>query len=119
MEFNLNIDYDILCNQINLLTEINEKTSIEGPLNLLEEIQKQMKELPSDFWNTIEKYYPKYSSAQEILENDIMQKFCDGEELSNKDLEWLAGIGGVTDIKIALTKSDTSLYHKALKYKNK
>lgn len=33
----------------------------------------------SDTWEFVEKYYPKYSSCNEIAENDDLQKIVDGE----------------------------------------
>jgi hypothetical protein len=43
------------------------------------EVTLQQHLLPDDWWETVEKWFPKYSSSDDILHNDIMTRYVDGE----------------------------------------
>lgn len=42
-----------------------------------------------DYWAFIEKYYPKYSSCDNVLLSDILTRKLDGEEICKKDEEYV------------------------------
>ena len=74
-----------------------------------------MIKLPLNFWQIIEKNLPNYSSRNDVLENDILQRFVNEEPVSNEDAEWIAGIANnKNDIKKALHLSNVKLYIEAL-----
>ncbi len=116
MKFELNIDYKDICEQIDHITNINHDTNVgclEGPLNLLEEIQMQIENsLPENFWDIIEAKLPNYSSRDDVLENDILKRHTDGESIDKEDYAWLKENNylDINNAKIALIKSDTILY---------
>jgi hypothetical protein len=41
-------------------------------------------------WNFVADYYPNYSSADEILENDILQRLDDNETVDQEDIDRLS-----------------------------
>lgn len=43
------------------------------------EDKKFIQELPDGYWSIIERYLPKYSSRQDIADNDDLTKFVEGE----------------------------------------
>ena len=60
-------------------------------INEFEDKSNQEKEDESEFddWGFIEKYYPKYSSCESVLLNDILTRKLDGEEICEKDEEYI------------------------------
>jgi hypothetical protein len=42
-----------------------------------------------DYWAFIEKYYPKYYSCDSVLLSDILTRKLDGEEICEKDEEYI------------------------------
>lgn len=40
-------------------------------------------------WNIIECFLPDYYHRGEVLRSDILQRYVDGEEVNESDLEWL------------------------------
>ena len=56
-----------------------------------EDKNNQEKEYESkfDYWAFIEKYYPKYYSCDSVLLSDILTRKLDGEEICEKDEEYI------------------------------
>lgn len=44
-----------------------------------------------DYWSFIEKYYPNYSTCDNVLLNDILTKKLDGEKICKKDKKHIKG----------------------------
>ncbi len=83
-------------------------------------------------WDFVQKYYPNYSSSNEIAENDDLHKICDGEingyaeEMYNEKIEDLKifwGVGSITDeieneafkhFKALRDESDSKIYAEAI-----
>lgn len=42
-----------------------------------------------EIWKFIEEYLPNYYTRDDVLYNNILLKFIEGEELHDKDLEWI------------------------------
>lgn len=40
-------------------------------------------------WRFIEEYLPNYSSRDDVLQDDILFRFIDGDEVSEEDLKWI------------------------------
>lgn len=51
--------------------------------------QEEEDESEFDYWGFIEKYYPKYSSCDSVLLSDILTRKLDGEEICEKDEEYI------------------------------
>jgi hypothetical protein len=64
-----------------------------------------------DYWDFIEKHYPKYYSCNQILLSDILTKKLDGEEICEEDEEYIKD----WDIKAELLKLDQAIMQKAMK----
>lgn len=60
-------------------------------INEFEDIVEDVKEDESkfDYWAFIEQYYPKYSSSDSVLLSDILTRKLDGEEICEKDEEYI------------------------------
>lgn len=67
-----------------------------NPKKLWEYIIEEMGE--EQFNTVIEKYYPNYTSSDEILHSDIMWKSLNNEELDHKDLNWIDDFGSREDL---------------------
>ena len=40
-------------------------------------------------WRFIEEYLPNYSSRDDVLRDDILFRFVDGDDVSKEDLKWI------------------------------
>lgn len=40
-------------------------------------------------WRFIEEYLPNYSSRDDVLRDDILFRFVDGDDVSEEDLKWI------------------------------
>ena len=40
-------------------------------------------------WHFIEDYLPNYSSRDDILRNDILFRYIDGDYVSEEDMQWI------------------------------
>ena len=40
-------------------------------------------------WRFIEEYLPNYSSRDDVLQDDILFRFIDGDDVSEEDLNWI------------------------------
>ena len=62
-----------------------------------------------DYWRFIEKYYPNYSHCDSILLSDILTRKLDGEEICEKDEEYIKN----WDVRKELMKLDKKLLGKS------
>lgn len=62
-----------------------------------------------DYWGFIGKYYPNYYHCDSILLSDILTRKLDGEEICEKDEEYIKG----WDVRKELMKLDIELLGKA------
>ncbi|SEF48065.1 hypothetical protein [Flavobacterium urumqiense] len=51
--------------------------------------EEKEEESKFDYWAFIEKYYPKYYSCDSVLLSDILTRKLDGEEICEKDEEYI------------------------------
>ncbi|RTY85690.1 hypothetical protein [Flavobacterium sp. RSP15] len=60
-------------------------------INEFEDKNNQEKEDESefDYWGFVEKHYPKYYSCNNVLLSDILTRKLDGEEICEKDLDYI------------------------------
>ncbi|SFC64769.1 hypothetical protein [Flavobacterium phragmitis] len=58
-----------------------------------------------DYWSFIEKYYPNYSSCDNVLLSDVLTRKLEGEEVSDEDEEYIKD----WDIKKELFEIDKQL----------
>lgn len=42
-----------------------------------------------DSWRFIEDYLPNYSSRNDVLRDDILLRYIEGDEVCNDDLRWI------------------------------
>lgn len=74
----------------------------------MEYLEKKEKD-QFNYWVFIEKYYPKYSSCNNVLLSDILTKKLDGEEISENDEEYIKN----WDVRNKLLEIDKELLSKA------
>lgn len=74
--------------------------------------------LPEDFWDTIEKHLPGYYHRDDVLLNELMQKYMDGELESQSDIELVTkgcppGMPEDAWVASKLAESNQKLYDEA------
>lgn len=74
----------------------------------MEYLEKKEKD-QFNYWAFIEKYYPEYSSCNNVLLSDILTKKLDGEEISENDEEYIKS----WDVKNKLLEIDKELLCRA------
>ncbi|WP_433834807.1 hypothetical protein [Flavobacterium anhuiense] len=84
--------------------EENDQIGIEKK----EEEEEEEEDL-FDYWSFIQKFYPKYYQCNSVLLSEILTKKLDGEEISQKDEEYIKD----WDIRNELLEIDKELLCKA------
>ena len=44
--------------------------------------------LPENYWDFVMDYLPNYSSRDDVLKSDIFQRYIDGEDVCEEDIEY-------------------------------
>jgi len=70
---------------------------------------EQKEEDQFDYWSFIQKFYPKYHQCNTVLLSEILTKKLDGEEISQKDEEYIRD----WDVRNELLEVDKELLCKA------
>jgi hypothetical protein len=71
--------------------------------------QNKKEEDQFDYWSFIQKFYPKYHQCNTVLLSEILTKKLDGEEISQKDEEYIRD----WDVRNELLEVDKELLCKA------
>ena len=50
---------------------------------------KQINSSYTNLWQFIEEYLPNYYSRDDVLRNDILFRFIDGDDVCDDDLKWI------------------------------
>jgi len=66
-------------------------------------------------WDFIEQYLPKYSSRNDVLESDILQRYIDNEDVLVSDMKWIKEIGSDDDIIAYINQLNCRLYNESMK----
>lgn len=64
-----------------------------------------------NYWDFIQKYYPNYSSCDNILLSDILFRKISGEKISDKDEDYIKD----WDLKKEFCELEAKLFREALK----
>ena len=68
-------------------------------------------------WHFIEDYLPNYSSRDDILRNDILFRYIDGDYVSEEDMQWIQAEfnGDKKLVKEELVRLEKGFFEESLK----
>ena len=69
-----------------------------------------------NLWDFIAEYLPNYSGSEDVMEHDILTRYIDGEEISDRDKAWIEKqYADRNAVKIAIVNIELDLIERAVK----
>ena len=69
-----------------------------------------------NLWDFIAEYLPNYSDSEDVMEHDILTRYIDGEDISDRDKAWIEEqYADRNAVKIAIVAIELDLIERAVK----
>lgn len=114
---NLKAEHDRRRNTIKPMSSLHYVTTASHLSSKIKVLKELLTEIPSivTYWDFIEENYPNYSSSDEILLSDILNRFLDNEEICESDRKMIDDIGTKEEVQEFFIQHETKLFEEALR----